>query len=109
MNNLFNDENRNILTLVILFVGSVWGVLVKYLAHLSKTKEGFSFLVFLSELMAHSFAGMLAFFACMGLDVNPNLTIVITLISAYMGLKLINKLENEIIEWIDGLSERFKK
>lgn len=105
---LLNDEHRSLLTLIFLFFGSIWGVLVKYIAYLKRTKEAFSFLILLGEIMAHSFSGMLAYFACRGLEINENLTIVITLISAYMGLKVLNKLEDELMDGLDNLSDYIK-
>ena len=106
---ILKEENRSILTLVFLFFGSIWGVLVKYIAHLKKTKESFRLLIFIGEIMAHSFAGMLAYFSCRGFEINENLTIVITLFFAYVGLKFLNKVEDEIMDAIDNLSEIVSK
>jgi len=106
---LFNEEHKQVLTLVFLFLGSIWGVLVKYIAYIKKEQVAFSFLIFLGEIMAHSFAGMLAYFTCRGFEINENLTIVITLISAYMGLKMLNKVEDEIMDGLDELSESIKR
>ena len=106
---LLNDEHRSLLTLIILFFGSIWGVLVKYISHLKKTKEPFRFLILIGEIMAHSFSGMLAYFSCSGFEINENLTIVITLFFAYVGLKFLNKVEDEIMDAIDNLSEIVSK
>ena len=105
---IFNEEHKKVLTLVFLFLGSIWGVFVKYLAHIKKEEIAFSFLVFIGEFMAHSFAGMLAYFVCKGFGINESFTIVITLISAYMGLKILNKIEDEIMDGLDYLSEWIK-
>ena len=106
---LFNEEHKQVLTLVFLFLGSIWGVLVKYITHIKKEKVAFSFLIFLGEIMAHSFAGMLSYFSCRGFEINENFTIVITLVSAYMGLKMLNKVEDEIMDGLDELSESIKR
>ena len=106
---LLNGEHRSLLTLIFLFLGSIWGVLVKYIAHLKKTKEPFRFLILIGEIMAHSFSGMLAYFSCRGFEINENLTIVITLFFAYVGLKFLNKVEDEIMDAIDNLSEIVSK
>jgi hypothetical protein len=106
---IFSEEHRQVFTLVFLFMGSVWGATVKYLAHIKENAVDFSLYILASEAMAHSFSGMLAYFTCRGFHINEDLTIVITLVSAYMGLKILNKLENELIENIDLLSEWVKR
>ena len=107
--NLYNNFNRDIYTLVILTVGTFWGVFVKYIAYLKKSKEEFSFLILMSEFFAHGFVGFLAFFVCMGLGINANLAIGISLFFAFVGLKLFIKIESEILEGLDGLSEKIKR
>ena len=109
MNNFFNNENKDIYTLVILIVGTFWGVLVKYIAYIKKQKESFSFLIFLSEYFAHGFVGFVFFLMCKGLNLNEYTTIAVSLLGAFIGLKILLKFEDEVLEGMDNISDKIKK
>ena len=106
---MFNNGDRDIYTLVLLMGGTLWGVFVKYMAYIKKMKEEFSFLIFLSEYFAHGFVGFVAFLICRGIGINDYLTLAISLLSAFIGLKMFVKFEDEILEGMDGISEKIKR
>ncbi len=109
MNNFFNNDNRDIYTLVVLMVGTFWGVMVKYLAYIKKMKEEFSFLIFISEYFAHGFVGFIVFLICKSIDLNEYATIAISLLGAFIGLKILLKFEDEVLEGMDNISEKIKR
>lgn len=108
MNNFFGGENRDIFTLVILMAGTFWGVLVKYLAHIKKMKQEFSSLIFISEYFAHGFVGFVVFLICKGLGFNEYITIAVSLLGAFIGLKILLKFEDEVLEGMEHISEKIK-
>lgn len=108
MNNFFGNENRDIFTLIILMAGTLWGVLVKYLAHIKKAKESFSFLIFISEYFAHGFVGFVVFLICKGIGLNEYITIAVSLLGAFIGLKILLKFEDEVLEGMEHISDKIK-
>ena len=108
MNNLFNNENKDIYTLILLMVGTFWGVMVKYLAHIKKMNEEFKILIFISEYFAHGFVGFIVFLACKGLNLNENTTLALSLLGAFIGLKILLKFEDEVLEGMENISEKIK-
>jgi len=109
VNNFFNNDNRDIYTLVVLMVGTFWGVMVKYLAYIKKMKEEFSFLIFISEYFAHGFVGFIVFLICKSIGLNEYATIAISLLGAFIGLKILLKFEDEVLEGMDNISEKIKR
>jgi hypothetical protein len=103
------DNNRDIYTLAILMAGTLWGVMVKYLSFLKQSKEAFSILIFLSEYFAHGFVGFLLFLVCKSLHIEIYLTLAISLTGAFMGLKILLKFEDEVLDGMDGISEKIKR
>ena len=108
MNNFFNNENKDIYTLIMLMAGTFWGVMIKYLAHIKKMKEEFKPLIFLSEYFAHGFVGFLLFLVCRSFNLDTHLTLAIALTGAFMGLKILIKFEDEVLEGMDGISDKIK-
>jgi len=109
VNNFLENDNRDIFTLVILMSGTLWGVLVKYLAYIKKAKEEFSFLIFISEYFAHGFVGFVVWLICKGLNFNEYFTIAISLLGAFIGLKMLLKFEDEVLEGMENISEKIKR
>ena len=108
MNNFLGNDNRDIFTLVILMVGTAWGVFIKYLAYIKKAKEEFSFLIFISEYFAHGFVGFVVWLICRGIGFNEYITIAISLLGAFIGLKMLLKFEDEVLEGMEHISEKIK-
>jgi hypothetical protein len=108
VNNFFNSENKDIYTLVLLMVGTFWGVMVKYLAYIRKANKEFKILIFISEYFAHGFVGFVVFLLCKGLGLNENLTLAVSLLGAFIGLKILLKFEDEVLEGMEHISDKIK-
>jgi len=108
VNNFFNNENKDIYTLALLMMGTFWGLMVKYLAHIKKMNEEFKVLIFISEYFAHGFVGFVVFLLCKGLGLNENLTLAVSLLGAFIGLKILLKFEDEVLEGMEHISDKIK-
>lgn len=73
---------------------SAWGGIVSFLAKVRDGKShAFSLIEFVGEITTSAFSGLLTFYGCEAVDIDPLYTVVLVGISGHMGTRAIYQFE----------------